>query len=444
MNHILLYASFCLLLCLGYTEFTRRGTANVILLALVAESLLLVQGQALFVLAGLSGQPVILYPGPEPKVISAAGFTIANLCVTASLVVLAITYALTRPTPQNPPLRHPQRGAIETAPSYAAAAGVVALGIIGLVVLFGGLRHLLHNPGTMVGGQTLLLILLFWGKMPLLHKTAYHRRPVWIDHALFLLVLFFLMFNSRLLALIAIAEYGILHHYRSASRRLGARAIVGCITALLVVFVYGTLRNFADLFHTYDLRLLRLYYLLPATHALNPLALLYERDESTFSGLAGILSAYCAHGISYDFGASNLQLLLHFLPNAARSGVFANLQQWVSTVYPYHGSVLPGGYEAAFAHFGFVGVLLFSIAVGWLPALLHRRLTDPGADSLFYGIVAANMLTVFILDWWGVAFFLLADLAVLCGYRITLLVFRPVSLKSVLAASPQGIADVCE
>ena len=444
MNYTLLSVSFCLLLSLGYIEFTRRGTANIILLALIAESLLLIQGQALFLLTDLSGRPEILYPGPEPKIISVAGFTMANLCVTASLVIVAVTYALARSAPESPGLRDSRRGAIETAPSYAVAAGVVAFGIAGLAMLFGGLQNLLHNPGTMVGGQTLVLILLFWGKMPLLHKTAYRRRPAWIDYALFLLVVFFLMLNSRLLALIALAEYGILYHYRSVSRSLGARAIAGSITALAIVFVYGTLRNFADLFHTYDVRLLRLYYLLPQTHALNPLALLYEQGESGFSGFAGILSAYCAHGISYDFGASNLQLPLHLLPNAARSGVFAGLQQWVATAYPYHGSVLPGGYEASFAHFGFIGVALFSIALGSLPALVHRRLADPGADSLFYGIVAANLLTVFILDWWGVAFFLLADLAVLCAYRITLLIFRPVSFKSLVTASPRGIADVCE
>lgn len=444
MNYTLLFVSFCLLLSLGYIELTRRGTANIILLALIAESILLVQGQALFLLMDLSGQPEILYPGPEPKIISVTGFTMANLCVTASLVILAVSYTLTRSAPESHHLRKPQRGEIETAPSYAVVAGVVALGIAGLAMLFGGLRRLLHHPGTMVGGQTLVLILLFWGKMPLLHKTAYRRRPAWVDHGLFLLVLFFLMLNSRFLALVAIAEYAILYHYRSVSRRLGVRALAGSIVALAIVFVYGTLRNFADLFHTYDLRLLRLYYLLPQTHALNPLALLYEQGESAFSGFAGILSAYCAHGISYDFGASNLQLLLHLLPNTARSGVFTGLQRWVATVYPYHGSVLPGGYEAAFAHLGFIGVLLFSVVLGSLPALLHRRLTDPGADFLFYGITAANLLTLFILDWWGVAFFLLADLSVLYAYRVTLVIFRPVPLNPAVTASPGGIADACE
>ncbi len=440
LNYLLIVTSTCALALLACAELARRRGANVILLALIAESLILVQGQALYVLCALERHAEVSYPGPQPKLITHTGFSVANLCVMLSVLILSTTYVFSRRARSDRAAR-PMLPALESLASYAVTTGVVALGIIGLVTLFGGLGHMLHNPGAMAGGQTLLLIALFWGKMPILHKTAFARRVTWMDRGIFLVTLFFLIVNSRLLALIALTEYAVLRHYRSPSRRPGRQALLASTIALLVVFVYGTLRNFADLFHTYDLRLLRLYYVLPAAHAISPLALLYEHGESAFSGFAGIVSIYCTHGLRYDFGLANLQLLLHLLPNAVRKGAFGGLQRWVAGAYPYHGSILPGGYEAAFAHFGFVGVAMFSVALGWIPARLDRRLRDPGADAMLYALVAGNLLTLFILDWWGVAFFLFADIVMLYCYRVTLIVFRPVPFESLLSVSSRRIAD---
>jgi hypothetical protein len=222
------------------------------------------------------------------------------------------------------------------------------------------------------------------------------------------------MLNSRFLAIISIFQFLLLKHYCGRRTRASGLAIAGAVV-LLVLLGWGSVRDYAGYQQTMTIDQ---YYLgTPSGGGFNPLAFFYGYNESEFSGLAGILTVYVQQGIYFDFGASNLNFLLHLMPYVVRTEMLGDLDLYVNAIYPYHGSIVPGGYETAFAHLGFGGLLLLSIALGTIPAWLHRRMLDPSADRLKFAAIAANMPLLLLFDWWTVAFFTFGGLAGLYIYR---------------------------
>lgn len=416
LNGALLAAQAAVLGFLALRELSRDRNGNPISLILCVALLLLIHAQAWHVLGDLRGVDQAFYFKNE---ISKDGFGLANLCLAVSVLIMALLIA-------RKPLEAASRAPIPPRDSYApsalgyAAVALIVLGAAYLMAdLLGGLSNIPYVLGTMVGGQTVLLILISLGKMPALHKLAAGRRLNALDAGLLGLTLLLTLVNSRGQTLIIAAQLLIIYRYAYGGKRLPRRELfLAAGAALFIMIGYGSIRDYVSKYHAYHWEGLQAYYLGTGTsQGFNPFDFFFRFNIGTFTGFAGILSFWNQQGINYDLGASNGLLLTHLVPNALRSSFLADTEAWLSAIYPYDGSVVPGGYEAWFAHFGFPGIALFSFILGSWPGWFHRRLTAPAADRAKYGIFSIYVLNLILGSAWVMLFYALGDLAMLAAYR---------------------------
>ena len=419
-NILLLGLQILLLSLLIGKELFRRGAKNVVAVFLFLAHLILVEGQAIYVLSDLatSSEPVF-YAG---NVIRLRSFTLANIILTVSVVVICTSYylagkrsCLSRPA-KGPPLR-------ETLFSYIVVVGVVSAACYALIQKLGGFHSFYYSMGVMIGGQVFLMIALSFGKLPLFHKTASGTKPKGIDWLLFGVVMLLIMLNSRGTAMLTILQYVLVLYFSRRTRGSMFRVFLRIgVAGFLIVMVYGGIRDFVTPRGTFD-GLAEYYFVASGADRPKVLAmgdLFYRFMTSAFTGLAGILNTYLESGVDHDFGVTNLSLFTHLVPYRLRIAVLPDLDDWIIGLSSVSGSVVPGGYEIWFLHLGFPGILVLCILLGILPQWLHDRLVSADADRLKYGILAVHVLNLLLAPLWAVAFWVLADLCVLFAYRVVL------------------------
>lgn len=398
----------------------RRGTKNVVAIFLFLAHLILVEGQALYVLSDLAetSEPVFY----ADNVIRLRSFTLANITLTASVIVICISYHLAgKKSRLARAAKWPELH--ETLFSYITVVSVMSAACYALIQKLGGFRSFYYSMGTMVGGQVLLMIAVSFGKLPLLHKTASGMKPKGMDWLLFGVAMSLIMLNSRGIALLMVLQYVVVMYFSRRTNGGTVRVFLRvAVAGFLIVMVYGAVRDFVTPRGTFE-GLVDYYFVGSGTDRLKVLTmgdLFYRFMTSAFTGLAGILNTYLESGVDHDFGITNLSLLTHLVPYGLRTAVLSDLDDWIISLSRVSGSVVPGGYEIWFVHLGFPGILLFSILLGTLPQWLHGRLVAVGADRLKYGILAVHVLNLLLTPLWTMTFWLLADLCLLFTYRVVL------------------------
>ncbi len=401
-------------LLLGY----RR---NLVALFLFANFLILYQSQAWYMLPDFEGEQTVRY---FDNIISPGGFRLANVTMTASVAVISLIYLFgsgrkviwSTDTPA---------GLSEPPASYLVILAVQLLAALLMSHLFGGFGNLFHALGSMQGGQVATILLLWLAKMPLFHKIAYGHRRTPLDWAMLLFSLFLILLNSRGLVLLVLFQYMFLRHYCTRDFRY-SRMVMGTLVAVFIVFVYGSLRDYINHGFDYDLETMQQFFLDPSGGLrFDVLELFFTASIGTFSGFAGIMSAWLRGPIDYDFGVTNLALFVHLLPFVVREALIPGMNEWFGDVYPYKGSIVPGGYEAAFAHFSFAGIVALSVAIGWAAVWPHRKLASGRCDRLKYGMLTVYTLHLLSNDVWIGAFYALGDVTLLAFYRFILRTTAP-------------------
>jgi hypothetical protein len=269
-----------------------------------------------------------------------------------------------------------------------------------------------NQPGQAVGGQTMLLIALSVGKLPLLYKLS-HRQPVlYIDIALFAITFLLTLFNSRFLASFILIQLLLTYNY--AVREVPRKIMLYAALALVLIFIgYGLYRDNAAL--NTDLNLAERVVLIIDRFSSdeNPVNWFYRTNVEGFAGLAGLLTyEEQIGGISHDFGLSNLTLITQLVPNALRNnpdlpfGAFAN---FFGDLYPYSGSVVPSGIENAYAHFGVIGLWALGVALGYLTRHLHYQLRLPTPHRLLWALLSVQMFNLIRGTFRNALFYGLAD-----------------------------------
>ncbi len=410
LNYALLVLQAALLVSVITFELLRRR--NLVAVLLFLALLIVVEPQAWFVLGALqAGEPAKFFD----NLITFDGFSLANVVLTLSVLTTLAVYAFGRQA-KVMALPAGRPGLPETRVSYIAVTLLTLAAAVLLVRLLGGVRNLTHALGIMKGGQVFFVTGIMLGKMPLLYKLAYRRPAGFRDWALYAGAVFLVLLNSRGTAVYALAQLLLVYHY--CVRRLLPRQLIAFGAAVMVMVIgYGSVRTYASLHGQFSAAALGEYY----AH-FHPVENFFHLQVGVFSGLAGIISAYLESGITYDFGVYNLLVVTHLIPNAIRSAALGDMERWLAASYPYHGSVVPGGYEAAFAHFGFLGVFLLSIALGVLPTWLHNRLASPDRDRLQYAILSIYILNLVMGAVWLALAFAIPDLALLALYRLILVI----------------------
>jgi len=422
LDWLWLYLQIIILVVITARELMRPRKRNIFAIVMSLTMLILVQGQAWWILDQFEGSD-IGYIQHLRQTINLGAARLANMYVGLSVICFGTTYVLftlyTRPVVR----READKLQYRTHPptyNLLAAAWVLVTSTM-LLQISGGLEAIVFKPGqTMAGGVTMFLMMVGLGKFPLFHKVAYSQKINWADLALCSLVLFLFLLNARFLAIFVLLQLVVLVNYcRVEIPRRGLLGIAFLVFLILIVF--GLYREFTTRFESVELEALQEFFV-PYILENGALDWFYHANVEGFVGLAGILTFEASQGgIAHDFGLSNLSVLTKLIPYVIRNDPdlpFMAFAETVESMYPYQeGTLIPSGMEMAYAHFGLPGVLGFGAVLGYLPHWLHTRMSNPRADRVLIALLSVVLLHL-IRGLFGGTFLLgLVEIIALLVYR---------------------------
>lgn len=417
---LLLIIQISLLSLIVLRESLTRGKKNLIAIIFFVAHLVLVEGQALYVLSDLmtNSEPVFY----QSNVITFKSFTYANIVLTISVLIIYVTYYLAmkkdiRPSStKSTELR-------ESLFSYVVVVGIMLTACCLLIRKLGGLTSFYYSMGVMIGGQVLLIIMLSIGKLPLFAKVASCRKPNPLDWLLFIIAGLLIMLNSRGTAVFLATQYLLLGYFCGPKNKGTGKIFLKLgIVVFLIVIVYGGIRDFVTPRGTFD-GLIEYYFRTQGPDGIKALSmwdLFFGYMVGPFAGLSGILNTSTEIGVLHDYGISNLCLFTHLIPYRIRAVLLPDVEMWISSFLAVSGSVVPAGYETSFIHLGLAGIFLFALSLGVFPALFYKKLMSPGADRLKYIILSVQMLNFLLAPAWCIVFWILAELGIIFLYRLIL------------------------
>ncbi|MCW1968670.1 MAG: hypothetical protein KIH69_011220 [Anaerolineae bacterium] len=301
-------------------------------------------------------------------------------------------------------------------PIHYAVIGIwlSAFGLI-LTQTLGGLANMINQPGQAIGGQTMLLIAISLGKLPLFYKLSQRQSVKLIDILLFAVTFLLTLFNSRFLASFILIQLLLIYNY--AVREVPRKVMAYAACALVFIFIgYGLYRDNAALNPDLSASERIFAAIERMTSDENPINWFYRTNVEGFAGLAGLLTYIEQNGpITHDFGLSNLTLFTQLIPNGWRNNPdlpFGALAAYFASFYPYSGSVVPSGLENAYAHFGLFGILGLGGLLGYLTRYLHWQLRQPTPNRLLWALLAVQIFNLIRGSFRSALFIGIADLVV--------------------------------
>lgn len=418
VDWILLVAQCVVLLFLIVREASKRSDRNLFTILIALTFLVLVQGQAWWTLLRVQNAA---YTQQLYNVISRDGARLANAYVAFAMGLFMIGRAVARRSPPRQCCSH--RTDVDTVRiPYTFVAIVTLVGAVAAVASAGGVSNAIQNPGQQLAGQSLLLIVAGMGKMPTISLLNRGLRPTLPALALAAVTLVVTLFNSRFLMLFVLAQFIIVSHYcRRPVRRvtLAVAAVVGVVVMLL----FGLYRDFSAV-RAVDPTIGSTGTYLSQRVSLGVADWFYSYNVEGFSGFAGILTYDQAvpGGIAHDYGISTLSVATHLLPNALRTDPalpFKGVYDYLTSVYPYHASIVSPGFEMAYAGFGLIGVLVLGFVLGYASVRLDSamRSRQAAGNALVLGVVSVQILQVIRGTFSNAIFFGLADIALVVVFQ---------------------------
>ena len=426
-----LYLQVVILLAICTKELFRPRGRNLYAILISATMLLLVQGQAWWMLDQFEENSMDHIQHLFQSV-SLHGARLANVYTGLTVLCFGLTYAIltVRQYPVIARVSVQMRYGANSGMSYVlvtiwtVVAGALLLGSAG------GLEAALTKPGqNLSSGVAMWLMMSSLSKLPLLHGVASRQRIRWLDYILFGLTLFLFILNSRFLTTFIILQCALLRNY--CWREVPRRVWVGIIFVLvIIVFVFGTYRDFTgqlDKLDRIDPEALQ-EFMVSRGNISVLVDWFYQTNVEGFSGLAGLLTyEEEQNGIAHDYGLSNLAVIPQFIPYGLRNDPslpFGKSQETLRSLYPYNGSVVPSGLENAYAHFGLLGMLGLGVLLGYLAHWLHMQLLNPSADRLKIALVSVHSLELVRGSFYLALFYALSELIMLLVFRLILSVSK--------------------
>jgi hypothetical protein len=383
----------------------KKEKGNLVSILFYSFLLFTVTGQNLYVLSAMEAGEIPL--NLFGHTISEQGFKIATLLVTLSIMIMAFIseYSEVQHPQQHLASRRKYKAEKPLNPTYYLIVYIITLTAI--IAVLGGIQALLFSPGQMVGGQVLPLILMQIAKFPITYKIINKLKIDRLDIWIFIPYIIVTMLNSRRQSIVPLLQLIIAYHYYCNRIKL-AKLVFAAVPVFLIVFVYGFYRDFNNFYTEYTWSNFVEFY-----DKNSFFESFYRLQVEGFSGLAGIVSYDLTNSISYDFGLSNLKVIVQLLPYEIRNSAFKDLAETVYNVYPYQGSVVPTGYEAAFANFGILGILGLSLLCGTLVNRMHlylmrgTKMSDAKSMIIIFSSVNLNLFIGGAL--WNFLYWFLAD-----------------------------------
>lgn len=393
---IWLFIQVGLLAIVGLREFLKPNGRNIYVMALSAETLFLVHGQAWWLFSEFDAREVLVIEHMK-KSISIDGARLANLYIGLSVLCFCVTYLFLSKRKSRVMALQAKSDKVDV---YSGLTNFLLICWTFLfasvaVTTMGGVEALVSQPGQFLGrGATIFLVLVHLGRLQLLKKTANRQRIFVIDIFLFGFVIMFQMFNGRGWMLFFLLQLFIATNY--CRRELPRKLILSGVAVFLFVAIgFGMYRHFTSISKEVSSRELQAY-VTKYSETDNPINWFYSTSVEGFCGLAGILTyAKGDYGISHDFGFSNLGFWLKLIPFFIRidtSLPFNALDEFISGTYAYQDSITRPGYESFYAHFGVIGVLAFGVLLAYCANKFHFLMMNPRKNRFLICIFSVYLL----------------------------------------------------
>jgi hypothetical protein len=404
-------------------EFLRPHQRNLFVLLIAGTFLILVSGQAWWVLERIYNNNIAgmmhLY-----QYVSISGARTANFYVGLAVLAFAFCYFINdtrRSVIKNIPQNIFKNAFIKNKTYAYIYIWVIFVAFL-LTESAGGFYASITNPGLNFSyGVTMFMILLSMGKLPILQKIAYNNKINFADASLFLIVLSFTLINARMNAIFIILQLIILMNYcnREFSRRL---LLLVPLIAFVILIIFGIYREFSSRggFVTGELDS---SFFMDYFDIATVIDWFYAFNVEGFVGLAGLLTyeEHIGRGIDHDFGLSNFVFITQFIPGVLRtdqSFPLFHFSEFLRSIYPYRdGSVISSGLEIAYSNYGLFGVILLGGFLGYLSQFLHIVMIKR-KHILIYTLVSVQSLNLIRGTFSNAIFFALSEIVIYLIYNL--------------------------
>ncbi len=295
---------------------------------------------------------------------------------------------------------------------------------VAMITSAGGMNFF-YNPGSMLAGQTLLLLLagiLKWGA---LSRIMFNMPQTFITKICFALYLLLALFTSRFMTLFALFQLIIFYHYFSTPLKLKALINYG-IYGFLIMIVFGVYRDIGsnndisktDWSDIFDQMIYFSDFLIGWFYTLN---------TEIFVGVCNAVLEIRSHQ-TFDYLVSEFNLLTLYFPNNIKTDsafLIHDFSKLLSDNSATSNSVVVSGFERYYLGIGAFGFLIYSIILLSALWLFETRLSRARySKSAVFSIQVVNGIRGSFLS--VIGFFGIADLIV--SYFFRLMIKRDKSL----------------
>jgi hypothetical protein len=183
---------------------------------------------------------------------------------------------------------------------------------------------------------------------------------------------------------------------------------------VIIFMVFGLYREFTARFDQVSLPQI-VQFFQTRTGDENPVEWFYRLNIEGFVGVAAAAQRDMQAGIQYDYGVSNLQVVLQLVPAQIRNDPslpFYDLNQYILSFFQGR-TIVPPGMENAYRSFGVIGVLFFGLFLGYLTRWFDNRMREPNFDRLALLLISVQCIALVRGTVRNVILFALAELVVL-------------------------------
>lgn len=276
---------------------------------------------------------------------------------------------------------------------YGIQWAMLLFNAVAVIALVGGFNVWITSDRPLAPGSTFLIFAVGMAAYPLLISLSYNQATTWHERLLFLTSFLLIMSFSRFLAIFKLLILLFAYYYRSKNcsiRLYKKELILGFLLIGFIMFGYGTYRHVVARIDNPSFINIIDYTIDNPENTLMSVDLNYRIAIEGMSGLSGVLSESIQTSDSrFDGGISMLSVGVKMIPSFFREYI-SEIDAYISSIYWYHGSIVPGGLECFFVHFSFFMLILYPIAFCGYTYCIHNHLmkTANAERKLFLIVIA--------------------------------------------------------
>lgn len=266
------------------------------------------------------------------------------------------------------------------------------------------------NPGSMLAGQTFLLLIAGILKWGLLNRIIFNMNQTPVTIFAFVLYLFVAIFTSRFMTIFALFQVMIFLHYFSNPIRLSSLLKYG-VSIFFVIAIFGVYRDIGSTNDIVDFSFAELSIQIIDFSDFF-IDWFYTLNAEIFAGVCNAVFEIRSNQ-SFDFLISELRTLYLFFPNSLKNDpgfIVFYFQEFVENNSAFSSSVVPSGFEMYYFGIGIFGFILYSLILTSFVWFFEIQLSKGRyTNSSIFSIQVVNGLRgsfIGVISFFGIADFL--------------------------------------